>query len=98
MGMAWARCPNTSVSVLPAEAVPAPRPGIVDAEHNGRVVASQVIRFSRGMAHYRLYLPPGRYVINGPQAGPRRVDLRAGQTMTVNFGATCLLNRDPELG
>jgi len=88
--------------VLPP--APAPRaipPGLaalierttIYAQRNGRVVATKIVHLGPGGGHYRLTLPPGRYLIGSPQStdSPRLVVLHSGVTITVNFTNTCLL-------
>src|SRR5437588_12082735 len=84
-GTVAAPCPATPPSITSAKALPTPGTATVTVQHHGHVVASQVVRFSRGAAHYRLSLPPGRYLINGPQPAHRPVVVRAGTTVTVNL-------------
>ena len=67
------------------------RPVTVFAWRGGRIVASQVVRSTAGSGHYRLSLPPGRYLIGarGSGAGAQAVTLRSRATATVNFPDVC---------
>lgn len=64
----------------------------VYATEHGHTVATVVARYLKDHGHYRLTLPPGRYVISAPGSNepPRSVVLRPGEHVTANFPDRCL--------
>jgi hypothetical protein len=67
------------------------RPVTVFAWKDNRIVTTQVVHFKVGGGHYRLTLPPGRYLIGARGSGDdaRLVMLHPRQTVTVNFPNRC---------
>jgi hypothetical protein len=67
------------------------KPVTVFAWRDNRIVTTQVVHFKVGGGHYRLRLPPGRYLIGarGSGADARLVVLHPRQTVTVNFPNQC---------
>lgn len=67
------------------------RPVTVFASHDGRAIATELVRYAVGGGHYRLRLAPGRYRISAPRSGdrPQSVIVRSGQTITVDFPNRC---------
>jgi hypothetical protein len=68
-----------------------PRPATVFAWRDNRIATTQVVNFRVGGGHYRLTLPPGRYLIGARGSGSdaRLVVLHPRQTVTVNFPSQC---------
>ena len=67
------------------------RPVTVFAWRGGRIAARQTVHPTVAGGHYRLSLPPGRYLIGarGSGDGAQAVVLRPGKTVTVNFTSVC---------
>lgn len=67
------------------------QPVTVFAWRDNRIVTKQVVHSKAGGGHYRLTLPPGRYLIGarGSGADARLVVLHPRQTVTVNFPSQC---------
>ena len=63
----------------------------VFAWRDNRIVTTQEVHFKVGGGHYRLTLPPGRYLIGARGSGSdaRFVVLHPRQTVTVNFLSQC---------
>jgi len=69
----------------------AQRPVTVFAWRDNRIVTAQVVHAKVGGGHYRLTLPPGRYLVGARGSGDesRLVVLHPRQTVTVNFPNQC---------
>jgi hypothetical protein len=67
------------------------KPVTVFAWRDDRIVTTQVVHFKAGGGHYRLTLPPGRYLIGarGSGADARLVVLHPRQTVIVSFPSQC---------
>jgi hypothetical protein len=64
----------------------------VFAIRDSRTVARQVTRYKGRHDRYRFALAPGRYEISAPRSAdksPKMVQVRSGQTSTVNFPNYC---------
>jgi hypothetical protein len=64
----------------------------VFAIRNGRIVGTQVTQYKGRHDRYRFALAPGRYKISAPRSAdksPQMVQVRSGQTSTVNFPNYC---------
>jgi hypothetical protein len=67
------------------------RPVTVFAWRRGRIAARQMVHPTAAGGHYRLSLPPGRYLVGarGSGDGAQAVVLRPGKTVTLNFTSVC---------
>jgi hypothetical protein len=94
-GQAGAVVPRATVTGRAAACAGPPgaanRPVTVFAWRGGRIVATQVVHSTAGSGHYRLSLPPGRYLIGarGSGEGAQAVTLRPREMVTVNFPNVC---------
>jgi hypothetical protein len=63
----------------------------VTASEHGHTVATVVAKYRIKRGHYKLVLPPGRYVISARASNdpPRSVMLRAHEHLTVTFPDHC---------
>jgi hypothetical protein len=68
-----------------------PLPVRVVAHSDGRIVASEVVRYLKDHEKYRLSLPPGAYVISahGSADPARAIRLHAGERIVLNFPDRC---------
>jgi hypothetical protein len=91
-GPAVPRATVTGIAAACAGPPGAPhRPVTVFAWRGGRIAARQVVHTTVAGGHYRLSLPPGRYLLGARGSGDnaRAVVLRPGKTVIVNFTSVC---------
>jgi len=90
------RAEHGAISGMATPCVGAAKPGqasvTIYARRGGRVVASRRVVLTKPPGNpYRMMLAPGTYVISAPASGlaARKVAIRAGLTVTINFLPSC---------